>query len=94
MTAAIIETDGRSIVLDLSTGATLCGASIAGLDVNTLSERIDRSMAETFVDMYVNKWTIDVGDEGQAALGTFFSETSRLGILDAVGALDVIGLEA
>ena len=55
---------------------------------------IDRSMAETFVDMYVNKWTIDVGDQGQAALNTFFSETSRLGILDPVGSLDVIGLEA
>jgi len=55
---------------------------------------IDRSMAETFVDMYVNKWTIDVGDQGQAALNAFFAETGRLGILESAGDLDVIGLEA
>jgi len=46
MTARIIETDGKSIVLDLSTGARLCGREIAGLDVSDLGELIDQTMRE------------------------------------------------
>ena len=46
MTTAIIQTDGRAIVLDLSHGARLCGQNIAGLDVTTLGELIDRTMAK------------------------------------------------
>ena len=46
MPAPVIETDGESIVLDLSAGATLLGQPIAGLDVRALSALIDRAMAE------------------------------------------------
>jgi len=46
MTAAIIETDGQAIVLNLSNGAQLCGRDIAGLDVATLGDLIERTMAE------------------------------------------------
>jgi len=45
MKRTIIETDGRAIVLDLSSGAKLCGEPIAGRDVADLSELIDRTMA-------------------------------------------------
>lgn len=45
MTSAIIKTDGRAIVLDLSKGAKLCGEDIAGRDVAELSDLIDRAMA-------------------------------------------------
>lgn len=41
MTQPIIHTDGRAIVLDLSSGATLCGEEIAGRDVADLSALID-----------------------------------------------------
>lgn len=44
MPATIVKTDGRAIVLDLSTGAKLCGEDIAGLDVAELGELIDRTM--------------------------------------------------
>lgn len=44
MKRAIIKTDERAIVLDLSSGATLCGEPIAGRDVAELSELIDRTM--------------------------------------------------
>lgn len=46
MTRAIIKTDGRAIVLDLSTGAQLCGEDIAGREVEELSDLINRTMAE------------------------------------------------
>jgi hypothetical protein len=44
MTSTIIETDGRAIVLDLSSGAQLCGEEIAGLDAAALGDLIDRTM--------------------------------------------------
>lgn len=46
MTSMIIKTDGRAIVLDLSTGAQLCGEDIAGLNVTEFGELINRAMAE------------------------------------------------
>jgi hypothetical protein len=46
MTKPVIKTDGKAIVLDLSTGAQLCGVDIAGLDVAELDDLIKRSMAD------------------------------------------------
>ena len=56
MTAAVIETDGRAIVLDLSTGATLFDQPVAGLDVGTLSALIDRKMAEADTRYAFGRW--------------------------------------
>ena len=56
MTAKIIETDGKAIVLDLSTGATLCGQSIAGLDVDELGKLIDQRMAEAGTAFAFGRW--------------------------------------
>ena len=56
MSATIIETDGRAIVLDLSTGATLCGEQISGLDVGALSGLIDRSMAQAATAFAFGRW--------------------------------------
>lgn len=44
MNAAIIETDARAIVLDLSRGAKLGGQPIAGLDVASLTASIEVEM--------------------------------------------------
>lgn len=46
MSATIIETDGRAIVLDLSTGARLCGEKLTGLDTPALGDLINRAMAD------------------------------------------------
>lgn len=46
MNSPIIKTDGRAIVLDLSTGARLCGEDIAGLNTAELGELINRAMAD------------------------------------------------
>jgi len=56
MTAPVIETDGRAIVLDLSEGATLVGRPIAGLDVDTLSALIDRAMREAGTAYAFGRW--------------------------------------
>jgi len=45
MTQPIIHTDGRAIVLDLSSGAKLCGEEIAGRDVADLGALIDGTMS-------------------------------------------------
>jgi hypothetical protein len=44
--ATIINTDGKAIVLDLSTGSSLRGEAIANLDVARLGELIDATMAD------------------------------------------------
>lgn len=56
MTAAIIQTDGKAIVLDLSTGATLCGQRIAGLSVDELGALINRSMSEAGTAFAFGRW--------------------------------------
>ena len=37
-------------------------------------------LAEQFVDMYVNRWTLDLGSVGQAAVRTFLEEIHRVGL--------------
>lgn len=56
MTAAVIETDGRAIVLDLSTGATLFDQPVAGLDVDELSVLIDRKMDQAGTRFAFGRW--------------------------------------
>lgn len=46
MKRPIMKTDGRAIVLDLSSGAKLCGEEIAGRDVADLSALINRAMSD------------------------------------------------
>lgn len=56
MTAPVIETDDRSIVLDLSTGAALCGEPVDGLGVDELSALIDRCMVEAGTEFAFGRW--------------------------------------
>lgn len=56
MTATIIQTDGKAIVLDLSIGASLYGLPVAGLDVVSLDELIRRRMAEAGTAFAYGRW--------------------------------------
>lgn len=56
MNAPVIETDDRAIVLDLSSGARLCGKEIAGLDVSALGELINRTMADAGTAFAFGRW--------------------------------------
>lgn len=44
--ASIIDTDGKAIVLDLSTGSRLRGEPVADLDIGRLGKLIDETMGE------------------------------------------------
>jgi 1,4-dihydroxy-6-naphthoate synthase len=54
------------------------------------SRGIDRDTCRRFVLMYVNDYTVRLGDEGHAALERLFSEAHRRGLLPAVPPLDSI----
>ena len=56
MSAPIISTDGRAIVLDLATGATLGGRAVAELDTAALGASIDQAMAEAGTRFAFGRW--------------------------------------
>ena len=83
MRAAIIETDGKSIVLDLSTGATLCGRPIAGLGVDELGALIDRAMSEAGTAFAFGRWAEPrelYDNDNFAAEGSEETRTIHMGI--------------
>jgi 1,4-dihydroxy-6-naphthoate synthase len=43
---------------------------------------LDRSMADTFVGMYVNDWTLDYGARGREAVRKFLARGVEAGIID------------
>ena len=54
---------------------------------------IDRELIRTFVRMYVNDDTIQMGSEGKRALQTLYQRALEKGLIDAMPPLDIIGLE-
>ncbi len=56
MRSTIIETDGKAIVLDLSTGACLCDREIGGLDVSTLGGLINQTMDAAGTSFAFGRW--------------------------------------
>jgi 1,4-dihydroxy-6-naphthoate synthase len=42
---------------------------------------MDVTLADQFVGMYVNDWTLDYGDRGRAAIRKLLSEAHRAGII-------------
>lgn len=53
---------------------------------------IDRETCRRFVQMYVNRDTLDLGDEGRRALETFYSKALERGFIGVIPPLDIIGL--
>jgi 1,4-dihydroxy-6-naphthoate synthase len=51
---------------------------------------IDRETTRRFVLMYVNDYTLRLGDEGRAALERLFTEAHRRGFLPAIPPLDAV----
>ena len=45
---------------------------------------IDMDATDTFVEMYVNKWTLDFGAQGREAVKRFLSEAASIGALPEV----------
>jgi len=51
---------------------------------------LDTERARTFVKMYVNEYTRDMGDEGRTALETLFAKAAGAGLTDPVPAVDLV----
>ena len=51
---------------------------------------LDRDLADRFVGMYVNNWTLDYGPRGRQAITRLLSEGAKAGIVPAVGAIEYV----
>ena len=51
---------------------------------------LDTERARTFVKMYVNEFTRDMGDEGRTALETLFAKAAAAGLTDPVATIDLV----
>ena len=52
---------------------------------------IDRDTCRRFVRMYVNSDTVDMGEEGRAALETLYQRAHRRGFIETMPRLDIVG---
>ena len=50
----------------------------------TYARGLDRAKADTFVGMYVNEWTRDLGPRGRAAVALFLKESADRGLVPRV----------
>jgi 1,4-dihydroxy-6-naphthoate synthase len=51
---------------------------------------LDRQLADRFVGMYVNKWTLDYGPRGREAVTRLLEEGAKAGIVPAIGRIDYV----
>lgn len=51
---------------------------------------LDRNLADRFVGMYVNHWTLDYGQKGREAIRRLLGEGARAGIVPAIGEIDFV----
>jgi 1,4-dihydroxy-6-naphthoate synthase len=51
---------------------------------------LDRNLADKFVGMYVNHWTIDYGAKGREAITRLLSEGAKAGIVPEIGKIEYV----
>ena len=51
---------------------------------------MDVSLADKFVGMYVNEWTLDYGDRGRAAVRRLLDEAHKAGVIDKPVAVEFV----
>ena len=51
---------------------------------------LDQQLADQFVGMYVNEWTLDYGERGRQAVRRLLSDGAAVGLIPAVGEIDFI----
>jgi len=52
---------------------------------------LDKALADRFVGMYVNHWTLDYGDVGRKAVRTLIREAVNAGLVPDCGEIDFVG---
>ncbi len=51
---------------------------------------LDQQLADRFVGMYVNDWTLDYGEQGREAVRRLLAEGAAAGLVPAVGEIDFV----
>ena len=51
---------------------------------------LDRNLADRFVAMYVNHWTLDYGAKGREAITRLLKEGARAGIVPEIGEIEYV----
>jgi 1,4-dihydroxy-6-naphthoate synthase len=51
---------------------------------------MDIPLADQFIGMYVNDYTLDYGDSGRAAIRQFLNEAAEAELIPPVGALEFV----
>jgi 1,4-dihydroxy-6-naphthoate synthase len=51
---------------------------------------LDRDLADQFVGMYVNDWTLDYGPRGREAISRLLQEGARAGLVPNVGSIEYV----
>lgn len=51
---------------------------------------LNRELADRFVGMYVNHWTLDYGDRGKAAIRRLLGDGAKAGIVPAIAEIDFV----
>jgi 1,4-dihydroxy-6-naphthoate synthase len=87
---------GRAVIADVS---RLLRASIdyglahrdeALAHASTFGRGLDAERADRFVSMYVNDWTLDLGERGRQAVAHLFERGAAAGLIPVVNELDFI----
>lgn len=52
---------------------------------------LDTQLTDRFVEMYVNKWTLDYGDRGRIAVRRLLTEAAGLGLVPDAGDIEFVG---
>lgn len=56
----------------------------------TYARDMDAGTADTFVGMYVNAWTVDMGEAGRRSIQLFLDRGAERGLIPAVGAVEFV----
>ena len=51
---------------------------------------LDRNLADRFVGMYVNHWTLDYGERGRAAINRLLEAGAKAGIVPGIGEIEYV----
>ncbi len=57
----------------------------------TFGRGLDTALTDQFVEMYVNKWTLDYGERGRAAVRRLLAEAAGAGLVPDPGEIEFIG---
>jgi 1,4-dihydroxy-6-naphthoate synthase len=51
---------------------------------------LNKQLADQFVGMYVNHWTLDYGRRGREAISLLLNEGAKAGLVPAIGEIDYV----